>query len=322
MSFMSSRIASKLAAMNRFSHLSTQTRQKSFDTVAVAGLGLMGHGICQVAASSGLHSSVIAFEAEQQFLDKGKSRIESSVSKLVSKGKLSEDDADRILSSIKYTTDPSDLANTDFLVEAVIENMDLKKDLYTTLGNICKPDAIFASNTSSLSITEMAELSGRPDKFVGVHFFNPVQIMKLVEVIKTNHTDPAVFDQAFQWAEDIGKVAVKCGDTPGFIVNRLLVPSLMQAMLMVDRNDASIKDIDLALKLGAGHPMGPLHLADYIGLDTCYFIVQGWTEKYPDEPAFVLPDCLKEKVDNGDLGRKSGKGFYHWDGEKRGDPVG
>ena len=125
----------------------------------------------------------------------------------------------------------------------------------------------------------MANLSGRPENFVGVHFFNPVQIMKLVEVIRTDRTDPAVFDQAYQWAEDIGKVAVSCGDTPGFIVNRLLVPSLMQAMLMVDRRDATVKDIDLSLQLGAGHPMGPLHLADYIGLDTCYYIVEGWTEK-------------------------------------------
>ena len=183
------------------------------------------------------------------------------------------------MSSIKYTTNPDDLANVDFVVEAVIENMDLKKEFYTTLGGICKPEAIFASNTSSLSITDMAELSGRPDRFVGVHFFNPVQVMKLVEVIRTQHTDPKVFDKAFQWAQDIGKVAVTCGDTPGFIVNRLLVPSLMQAMLMVDRGDASVKDIDLSLQLGAGHPMGPLHLADYIGLDTCFYIVQGWTKK-------------------------------------------
>uniref|UniRef100_A0A7S3Q4R6 3-hydroxyacyl-CoA dehydrogenase n=2 Tax=Chaetoceros debilis TaxID=122233 RepID=A0A7S3Q4R6_9STRA len=317
----SSKCTKVLRNFHRFTYLSTQTRQKSFDSVAVAGLGLMGHGICQVAASSGLHSSVIAFEAQQQFLDKGKYRIEASVSKMVDKGKLEGEEADRILSSIIYTTDPSDLANSDFVVEAIIENMDLKKEFYSSIGNVCKPETIFASNTSSLSITEMAELSGRPDKFVGVHFFNPVQLMKLVEVIRTEHTDAAIFDQAFQWAEDIGKVAVKCGDTPGFIVNRLLVPSLMQAMLMVDRNEASIKDIDLSLKLGAGHPMGPLHLADYIGLDTCYYIVKGWTEKYPKEPAFVVPEILEEMVQRGDLGRKTGKGFYNWSGEKRGDPV-
>jgi 3-hydroxyacyl-CoA dehydrogenase len=167
----------------------------------------------------------------------------------------------------------------------------------------------------------MAEISGRKEKFVGVHFFNPVQIMKLVEVIHTKYTDPLVFDKAFRWAKDIGKVAVKCGDTPGFIVNRLLVPFLMQAMLMVDRKDATISDIDTSMVLGAGHPMGPLHLADYIGLDTALYIVQGWVEKYPNEPSFILPQCLTGKVNAGDLGRKTGKGFYHWDGEKVGKAV-
>mmetsp|Transcript_17757 Transcript_17757/g.21709 ORF Transcript_17757/g.21709 Transcript_17757/m.21709 type:complete len:335 (-) Transcript_17757:572-1576(-) len=303
------------------SSTSTTTTSTPFNNVGVVGLGLMGHGICQVAAASGLHSSVIAYEPKQEFLDKGRSRIENSISKLVSKGKLDSGKGDEILSSITYTTDASLLSDVDFVVEAVIENMDLKKDLYKTLGETCKPETIFASNTSSLSITDMAEISGRPDRFVGVHFFNPVQIMKLVEVIHTKYTDPDVFAKAFSWAQDIGKVAVKCGDTPGFIVNRLLVPNLLQSMLMVDRNDATVKDIDLSMQLGAGHPMGPLHLADYIGLDTCLFIVEGWVDKFPNEPAFVIPKSLKEKVDAGDLGRKSGKGFYHWDGDKRGNPV-
>lgn len=292
-----------------------------FDKVGVIGLGLMGHGVCQVAAASGVHSSVVAFEPEQKFLDLGKDRIEKSIAKLVSKGKLSQEDADKTLGSINFTTDITALKDTDFIVEAVIENMDLKQELYTSLGSTCDEKTIFASNTSSLSISEMAQFSGRTDRFVGVHFFNPVQLMKLVEVIRTDETDPAVFEKAYNWVSDIGKVPVSCGDTPGFIVNRLLVPSLLQAMLMADRNDASVKDIDLSMQLGAGHPMGPLHLADYIGLDTCLFIVQGWVEKYPDEPAFVIPDCLKEKVDAGDLGRKTGKGFYNWEGDKRGDPV-
>jgi 3-hydroxyacyl-CoA dehydrogenase len=145
--------------------------------------------------------------------------------------------------------------------------------------------------------------------------------MKLVEVIKTDQTDPAIFEKCYNWVTDIGKIPVSCGDTPGFIVNRLLVPSLMQAMAMIDRNDASVNDVDVAMKLGAGHPMGPLHLADYIGLDTCLFIVQGWVEKYPDEPSFFIPKCLEQKVKNGDLGRKTGKGFYEWSGDKRGDPA-
>jgi 3-hydroxyacyl-CoA dehydrogenase len=292
-----------------------------FDKVGVVGLGLMGHGICQVTAASGAHKNVIAFEQEQKFLDLGKDRIMKSIEKLVIREKMTPEKAAETLDCITFTKDMDALKDTDFIVEAVIENMTLKKDLYTALGKLCKPETIFASNTSSLSITEMSEFSGRPDKFVGIHFFNPVQIMKLVEVIKTEKTDPAAFEKAFNWVSDIGKVAVSCGDTPGFIVNRLLIPSLMQALAMVDRKDASIKDIDISMQLGAGHPMGPVHLADYVGLDTCLFIVDGWVDKYPNEPAFIVPECLKEKVAAGDLGRKTGKGFYHWDGDKRGDPI-
>jgi len=324
--FLASASSSNLSKMmGRTVLMSTSTASPSFDKIGVIGLGLMGHGICQVAAvaaaSKGVHSKVVAFEKEQRFLDSGKERIEKSIKKLVEKERMTIDLADKTLGMIEYTTDMGALADSDYIVEAVIENMDLKRDLYTNLGQLCQPDTIFASNTSSLSITEMAMFSGRPEKFVGVHFFNPVQLMKLVEVIRTEHTDPVVFDKAYQWAEDIGKVAVSCGDTPGFIVNRLLVPSLMQAMAMVDRQDASVRDIDLSMQLGAGHPMGPLHLADYIGLDTCLFIVEGWVEKFPDEPSFIIPDVLREKVQAGNLGRKSGQGFYKWDGDKRGDPV-
>lgn len=245
-----------------------------FNKVGVVGLGLMGHGICQVTAASGAHKDVIAFEKEQKFLDSGKDRIMKSIEKLVVREKMTQEQADQTLDSITFTTDMDALKDADFIVEAVIENMDLKRELYTGLGEICKPESIFASNTSSLSITEMSDFSGRQDKFVGVHFFNPVQIMKLVEVIKTEKTDPVVFEKAYNWVNDIGKVPVTCGDTPGFIVNRLLVPSLMQALGMVDRKDATVKDIDLSMQLGAGHPMGPVQLADYIGLDTCLFIVQ------------------------------------------------
>jgi len=291
----------------------------SFDKVAVIGLGLMGHGICQVAAMAGIHSSIVAFESEVRFLDKGKERIENSLKKLAAKGKIS--DADEVLQKILFTTDSASLGDVDFVVEAVVENLDLKKDLYRTLSHVCKPECIFASNTSSLSITQMAENSDRPDKFVGVHFFNPVQVMKLVEVIRTKHTSEEVYDKAYNWVSQIGKVPVSCGDTPGFIVNRLLVPSLIQAMCMVDRSDATVKDIDISMQLGCGHPMGPLHLADYIGLDTCYYIIDGWTKNFPNEPAFIMPECLKVKVQAGHLGRKTGKGFYHWNGETRADPV-
>jgi 3-hydroxyacyl-CoA dehydrogenase len=286
---------------------------------------LMGHGIAQTAAAAAVknnvHSSIVAFETEQKFLDSGRDRIQKSVDKLVSKGKLTSSDAEALMGKIIFTTDRHALNDTDLIVEAIIENMDLKKKLYSDLGKQCKPETVFASNTSSLSITEMAEASGRPDKFVGVHFFNPVQLMKLVEVIRTDYTEQSVFDNAVKWVDQIGKVAVKCRDTPGFIVNRLLVPNLTQAMLMLERGDATTNDIDISMQLGAGNPMGPLHLADYIGLDTCLFIIQGWVKDFPDERAFVVPKILEEKVAKGCLGRKSGKGFYNWDGDKRGDPV-
>eukprot|EP00934_Nitzschia_sp_Nitz4_P001777 Nitzschia sp. Nitz4//scaffold9_size221794//60809//61774//NITZ4_001335-RA/size221794-processed-gene-0.317-mRNA-1//-1//CDS//3329560968//1777//frame0 len=314
-------LRSAKAAVPKAQVRALSTASSDFDKFGVVGLGLMGHGICQQAAASGIHSSIVAFEKEQRFLDSGKDRILKSVEKLVSKEKMSAEQAEKALGSIEWTTDIGALKETDLIVEAVIENMDLKKELYTELGAICKPETIFASNTSSLSITEMSEFSGRQDKFLGVHFFNPVQIMKLVEVIYTDKTDPAVFDKVSKWVGDIGKVGVRCGDTPGFIVNRLLVPNMAQAMLMIDCNVASVKDIDISMKLGAGQPMGPLTLADYVGLDTCLYILQGWVENFPNEPAFIIPECLKAKVAAGDLGRKSGKGFYNWDGDKPLGPV-
>lgn len=229
-----------------------------FDKLGVIGLGLMGHGIAQTAAAAaaknGIHSSIVAYESDPSFLDRGRDRITKSVEKLVSKDKLSAADAEALINKITFTTDRDALNDMDLIVEAIIENMDLKKQLYSELGKQCKSETIFASNTSSLSITEMALASGRPEKFVGVHFFNPVQIMKLVEVIRTDHTDIVVFDKTIQWVEHIGKVGVKCRDTPGFIVNRLLVPSLMQAILLLERGDATTNDIDLSMQLGAGHP--------------------------------------------------------------------
>jgi len=351
-------VPSSVATSSSFVSFSTSSSNSGLDTVAVCGLGLMGHGIAQVAAACGAHSKVIAYEPQENFLQTGKDRIAASLGKLVKKEKLSQDQMDTILQqTLHFTTNMDDLASADLVVEAVIENLDLKKNLYEQLDTICQPSCILASNTSSLPIKDMAAFTKRPANVCGIHFFNPVQLMKLVEIIHTDDTDPAIIDKvtkvrgwgitvysveaqgklqviltylillsfcylASKWVnDDLRKVSVHCGDTPGFIVNRLLVPSLMQAMLMVDRQDATVADIDVSLQLGAGHPMGPLHLADYIGLDTCYYIVQGWVEKYPNEPAFVIPQCLKAKVEAGDLGRKSGKGFYHWDKDKRLDPV-
>lgn len=248
----------QLVRRQSFSSTPAVGSDSGFDKLGVIGLGLMGHGIVQTAAAaaskSGIHSSIIAYESDSSFLDRGRDRIAKSVDKLVAKQKLSGDEAVALIDKITFTTDRDALNDTDLIVEAIIENMDLKKHLYSDLGTRCKPETVFASNTSSLSITEMALASGRPEKFVGLHFFNPVQIMKLVEVIRTDHTDMAVFDKTIEWVEKIGKVGVKCRDTPGFIVNRLLVPSLMQAMLLMERGDATISDVDISMQLGAGHP--------------------------------------------------------------------
>ena len=185
------------------------------------------------------------------------------------------------------------------------------------MGKIVKPSGIFASNTSSLAISSFAPASGRAAQMVGLHFFNPVQIMKLVEVIRTDETDPAVFDACKQWVLDIGKHPVSCKDTPGFIVNRLLVPYLAQAIALLERGDATKEDIDVSMQFGAGHPMGPITLADYVGLDTCLFILEGWVRDHPNDPAFFVPALLRQKVKEGKLGRKSGEGFFKWDGDKR-----
>ena len=291
------------------------------ETVGIIGLGLMGHGIAQVSAQASSTKKIIAYEMEDKYLKSGQERIQQSLNKLVSKGKMTSDDMTSIQNKITYTTDITELQNTDIIIEAVIEDMNLKQKLYTQLSDVCQPSTIFASNTSSLSITEMSQYSNRLSQFVGVHFFNPVQIMKLVEIIQTPHTDPIVYQTVQQYVKDINKTPVTCQDTPGFIVNRLLVPSLMQAMAMAERHDASIRDIDISMNYGAGHPMGPLHLADYIGLDTCYYIIQGWVEKYPHEPSFFIPNILTKMIENQHYGRKSGRGFYYWNGDQRGDPV-
>jgi 3-hydroxyacyl-CoA dehydrogenase len=310
-----------VAAARSISFIPDNDSLLGFNQIGVVGLGLMGHGIAQVAAMSGIHETVICYEPEQKYIDAGMARIDKSIAKLVEKEKITEKQADKVHNCLQYTTDINAMENCEFVIEAVIENVELKRSIFESLGRTCPVETIFASNTSSLSIAELASFSGRPKNFVGVHFFNPVQIMKLVEVVRTQDTSKEAFDAAFHWVKQIKKVPVQCRDTPGFIVNRLLVPALMQAMLFAERGDASVADIDISLQLGAGHPMGPLHLADYIGLDTCLFIVEGWVEKFPNEPAFVIPNILKQLVKEGHLGRKSGRGFYHWEGDKRGDPA-
>ncbi len=291
--------------------------------VGVIGCGLMGHGIVQVAAQAGY--DVVAFEGDQKALDKGLGRIRKSLDKLaqksVEKGKASAEDAqakaDGAFGKIAGSTTQADLADCDLVIEAIVEDLDVKKKLFAELNGVVKADAIFASNTSSFPIGEMGKASGRPDKMVGLHFFNPVQLMKLVEVVRADETTDDAFAAAKAFGEACGKVPVSCKDTPGFVVNRLLVPYMSQALLMLDRGDATKEDIDAAMQFGCGYPMGPLTLTDYVGLDTTLSILQGWTKTYPNEPAFVIPEILERKVREGKLGRKSGEGFYKWDGDKK-----
>lgn len=291
------------------------TTSGDIQRVGVIGAGLMGHGIAQITATAGF--DVVLYEMEPAALKSGLSRIEGSVDKLRSKGKLSDDDATATLDRISSSGDLDSLRDCDLVVEAIVENLDVKKKLFKSLGEIVKEDGILASNTSSFPIHVMGDSSGRPDRTVGLHFFNPVQLMRLVEVVRTEHTSDASFESAKAYGAAVGKTVVGCADTPGFVVNRLLVPYLAQALAMVDRGEATPQDIDKAMQFGAGHPMGPIHLADYVGLDTNLSILEGWKDMFPEEPAFIVPECLRQKVAEGKLGRKTGEGFYKWDGDKK-----
>jgi 3-hydroxyacyl-CoA dehydrogenase len=291
--------------------------------VGVIGCGLMGHGIAQVAAQGGCQ--VVVVEADRAALERGIGRIEQSLEKLaqkaIAKDKLPEDQARArsaaVRGRISGSLERKAVAGCDLVIEAIVEDLDAKKALFAELGKLCQPKAIFASNTSSFPIGAMAQASGRPERFVGLHFFNPVQLMRLVEVVRTDGTSDEAFAAARAFGEACGKTPVACKDTPGFVVNRLLVPYMTQALQMLERGDASAEDIDTAMKLGCGYPMGPIELTDYVGLDTTLSIVQGWVEAYPDEPAFAVPAILERKVREGKLGRKTGEGFYKWQGDKK-----
>jgi len=290
--------------------------------VGVVGCGLMGHGIAQVAAQGGF--DVVVVETEQKFLDGGLSRIDKSLAKLaekaIEKGKPAEQaksESAAIRARIRGSLARKDLADRDLVVEAIVENLDEKKKLFAELGKICKTQTILATNTSSFPVSVMGAASGRPAQMVGLHFFNPVQLMRLVEVVRTPATSDEVFAAARAFGEACGKTPVACKDTPGFVVNRLLVPYMVQSLLMLERGDASAPDIDAAMKLGCGHPMGPIELTDYVGLDTTLAILEGWVKAHPGDPAFAIPAVLEKKVAEGKLGRKTGEGFYKWQGDKR-----
>jgi 3-hydroxybutyryl-CoA dehydrogenase len=276
--------------------------------VGVLGCGLMGSGIAQVAATAGFDVTVL--EVEQKYLDKGFAGIEKSLAKFAEKGTIKEA-PQAIRARLKGATNMQDLAECDIIVEAVIENVDEKKKMYAALDGVVKKDAIFASNTSSISITELLTSTKRPERFIGLHFFNPVPLMKLVEVVRTIATAGDVYDTAYEFAKRLGKVPVRTSDKTGFIVNRLLVPYLLDAIRAYEEGVGSIDDIDNAMKLGCGYPMGPFTLLDFVGLDTTYYITHVMYEEFK-ERRFASPPLLKRMVMAGWYGRKSGKGFYDY----------
>jgi 3-hydroxybutyryl-CoA dehydrogenase len=268
----------------------------------------MGSGIAQVAAMAGFDVTVL--EVEQKFLDKGFAGIEKSLAKFAEKGNLKET-PQAVRARLRGTTNMQDLSDCDIVIEAVIENIAEKKKMYTALDAIAKKDAIFATNTSSISVTELMSSTKRPERFIGLHFFNPVPLMKLVEVVKTIATAPDVYDTAYEFGKKLGKVPVRTSDKTGFIVNRLLVPYMLDAIRAYEEGVGSIEDIDSAMKLGCGYPMGPFTLLDFVGLDTTYYITHVMYDEFK-ERRFASPPLLKRMVMAGWYGRKSGKGFYDY----------
>jgi len=277
--------------------------------VGVVGCGLMGSGIAQVVAAAGFETTVREVNAE--LVEKGLKGIEKNLNRLVEKGTITDAAKGQIRSRLKGATSIDDLKSCDVIVEAIIEQLPAKRELFSALDKICPPATIFASNTSSLTITEIATATKRPQRFVGLHFFNPVPVMKLVEVVRTIATDPAVYEEMVAFGVKLGKTAVRAHDSTGFIVNRLLVPYLLDAIRALEEGVGSIEDIDNSMKLGCGHPMGPLTLLDFVGLDTTYYISQIMFEEFK-ERRFAAPPLLKRMVLAGWNGRKSGRGFYDY----------
>ena len=281
--------------------------------VGVVGCGLMGSGIAQVCAASGY--DVVIAEVNEELLNKGMDRLKGFLADGVKRGKMTQEQVDQILSLIKPTISLQDFADRDFVIEAIIENMPEKRKLFGELDKICPPHTIFASNTSSLTIIEMAAATKRMDRFIGFHFFNPVPLMKLVEVVNTICSSDEVVRAARSFAQSLGKTSVLVKDSPGFIVNLLLIPYLLDAVRAYESGLASREDIDTAMVLGAGHPMGPLTLLDLIGLDTTYHIANVFFDEFKD-PKYAAPTLLKRMVLAGMLGRKTGKGFYDYTEKK------
>ncbi len=278
--------------------------------IGVVGFGQMGSGIAQVCATAGF--DVLAREVDQKFIDSGMKRVESSLARVVKSGRLSEDDAKAARGRIRGTTALADFADRDLVIEAVIEVMAAKKEVWTELDRVCGPDTLFASNTSSLTIIEMAATTKRPDRFAGLHFFNPPVVMQLVEIVRALTTSDATVETLRGFVTRLGKEPVVCKDTPGFIVNRLMVPIMLEAVRTLEAGVASVEDIDKAVKLGLRHPMGPFELIDYTGVDINYHVANVFFEEFKD-PKWAPPALLKRMFLAGHLGVKTGRGFYEYD---------
>jgi 3-hydroxybutyryl-CoA dehydrogenase len=285
---------------------------QQINKVGVLGAGLMGHGIAQVAAQAGYQ--VVLREVDEQVLAKGVAKIEKQLARAVEKGKSSQEDADAVRARLTGTTDYGDLADCDLVIEAITESLPLKLEMWKTVDAIVKPEAVFATNTSSLSVIDQAAATSRPAQFVGLHYFNPAQVMKLVEVVRGVTTSEEAFATALEFARSEGKLAIPTKDKAGFIVNRLLVPYMLDAIRAYEEGVGSVGEIDEAMKAGAGHPMGPLTLADFVGLDTLGSICDVLYEEFR-ERRFARPPTLRKMLSAGWYGRKSGLGFYDYSGE-------
>jgi len=282
---------------------------KEIRKVAVLGGGLMGSGIAQVSAAAGFPTTVR--EVSEALATKSRQAIEKSLTKGIERGKTTEAERDTTLGNLRFITDLKNLADSDLFIEAVVEDLDVKNTLWGQLDKLAGPDAIFASNTSSLTIIAMAAASGRPDRMLGLHFFNPVPVMKLVEVVRTITTSEQTEQRALDFVRALGKEPIRAKDSSGFVVNVLLIPYMLDAINALESNVASVEDIDKGMQLGAGHPMGPFTLLDFVGLDTAYKISEIMFEEYRDK-RYAPPPLLKRMVLAGMLGKKSGKGFYDY----------
>jgi len=294
----------------------TSALQNSIKHVTVIGGGLMGSGIAQVTAQSGYNVTIV--ELNQDILKKSETSIQNSIQRVAKKlfkdkpadgEKFVKDSLAKLSTSVDLE---GTVSKTDLVIEAIVENMEAKHKLFSTLDAAAQKSAIFASNTSSLPIGEIASVTNRKDRFGGLHFFNPVPVMKLLEVIRIPETSDETYQTMMAWGKSVGKTCITCKDTPGFVVNRLLVPNLAEAARMLERGDATARDIDTAMKLGAGYPMGPFELCDYVGLDTTKFILDGWHKRFPDNPLFKPIGILDKLVNDGKMGVKSGEGFYNY----------